>query len=497
MKGNLNVTKEVDIIDAFTEGLKMDTTVFYGDTRMATSLKDHKTGERIVGTKATDAVIDTVLKKGEDFSSTSVVINEENYYAYYVPVEDQAGNVVGMIFAGSPSAEIDELITERAVMMVIIAVVIMAIMAVVAAFIIIRISRCIVDNQKVIMEIADGNLNIEVSAALASRNDELGDMGTALNTLSGKLREIIGNVKASADKVNEAGIELENVTSQTSTNADEIGRAVEDISAGAMSQAEEIENASQQVVTIGSLIKGIADGMDTMLSVSEKMNRNGEESVQIMEELNESNDKTKEAIDKIGKHVQTTDDSVTLIQEAVTLITSIASETNLLALNASIEAARAGEAGRGFAVVASEISKLADESNESAQKIEKVIATLSLESKNSLKVMDEIVKNVNEQQEKLDATMKKFAQVNAGIQDSRHETVTVNNRTVECDASREKVVDVIQNLSAIAEENAASAEETTASMQELNATINQLADEALELKELASILMDNLAFFRL
>ena len=105
--------------------------------------------------------------------------------------------------------------------------------------------------------------------------------------------------------------------------------------------------------------------------------------------------------------------------------------------------------------------------------------------------------NLREQQQKLSETLAKFEDVASGIEESRKGTDVINVQAKECDVARNNIVDIISNLSAISEENAASTEETTASMQELNATINLLADSALNLKELAAALEEYTSFFKL
>ncbi len=101
------------------------------------------------------------------------------------------------------------------------------------------------------------------------------------------------------------------------------------------------------------------------------------------------------------------------------------------------------------------------------------------------------------QQQKLAQTKEKFGDVSNGIENSRRETGVINDQAEECNRARGKVVDVIQNLSAVSQENAASTEQTNASMEEMNATINLLAEAAGELKEMAQVLEEDVSFFKL
>ena len=216
-----------------------------------------------------------------------------------------------------------------------------------------------------------------------------------------------------------------------------------------------------------------------------------------MNELSVSNDKTMEAVERISAQVVATNESANKISEAVSLIKSIAEETNLLSLNASIESARAGEQGRGFAVVADQIRKLAEQSAESTASISGIIQDLLDDSETTVNIMKEVQSIVDEQSAKLAQTKVQFQNVSEGIDASSNEVEGIRGQTKECDDARAAVIDVISNLSAISEENAASTEETTASVEEMTATISLLAEEAGQLQSISKELEENIKFFKL
>ncbi len=496
-KGDYCVSENVDIIDSFVDGSPADVTLFFGDTRRATSLRDKDTGERILGTKASDAVIQAVINEGKNYETDSVVINGETYYAFYMPALDASGKCVGMVFAGQPATEANARINRSSLMILGIAAFVLIIALLVCAKIASAIARVIVQTETLLSSLADGELNLTVNERILRRSDEIGVMGHAVKRLLDELQSIIGSIKKNTDTLMRQGDNLETMASQTSTTADEISSAVEDISKGAVAMAEDIESATGQVANMGAIIEKIADSVKELDNLSEQMHESDVEASRIINELSESNDRTTDAIKKIEVSVHTTNDSVTRIQDAVNLIASIASETSLLALNASIEAARAGEAGRGFAVVATQISKLSEDSAQSTKTIEDIIHQLTVDSEASVRIMNEVNEIILEQQQKLVQTREKFDVVSTGIENSRKESSVISSQADECNSERGKVVDVIQNLSAVSEENAASTQETTASMQELNATINLVAEAAGELKSMAQVLEENVAFFKL
>lgn len=495
-KGEINLTEMMEGLDKCVDGSDAAVTLCYGQTRMMTTLKDVSTGQRIIGTNVSDAVWETV-QRGEVYTTDHITINNADYAACYVPLENSDGTIVGIVFAGKPRTEIDEFINTKVSHIAALAVLLSVIFIVVGYFLASAIAKCLITTKDALERLATGDLSTTVDRSILKRNDELGAMGDALNGLIAKLRNIVGHLLESANKVNEAGRFMDEMAGQCSNATDEISRAVDEISRGAVSQAEEIENASGQIVEMGAQIESIVDSVGKQSSISNTMSDAGDESMETMHQLSDSNDKTVAALNSIAQQIQLTNESVQKISEATELITSIASQTSLLSLNASIEAARAGEAGKGFAVVATEIQKLSVQSNDATVEIQGIISKLQSEAQKTVDEMKNAEILMQEQQKRLEDTKSKFNDVSNGIDASRRGTDEIRVSADSADSSRTQVIDVISNLSAISEENAASAEETAASMEQLNATINMMAEEAARLKQISNGLNEDMNFFKM
>lgn len=495
-KGDVNLSEQVALIDNYVKNSEADVTVCYGKTRILTTLVDTSTKQRIIGTDIADEVWKTI-SKGETYTVKSIPINGEDYIACYIPLRDSDSSVIGAVFAGKPRADIRSDINKMNGRVSGVGVMLLIIFGVSGFVVSSRIAGRLTKATEALQHLAEGKLDTRVAEDVMKHDDEIGDIGRATTELIRRLREIVEKLLKTSGDLFETGNSLDTMAASSNIATNEISRAVDGISKGAISQAEEIESASAQITAIGELIDEIVDNVGNLTRTSNDMSAAGEASTRTMVNLSESNDRTSEAITSIGKQIRLTDESIKRISEATDLITSIASQTNLLSLNASIESARAGEAGKGFAVVASEIQKLAVQSSDAAVEIQQIINTLQSESTKTMREMQAAEALMKEQQDKLDETRAKFDEVSGGIKISQEGTEQIRVSADSCGSARTAVIDVFSNLSAISEENAASTEETNASMQELNATLNLLANEAGKLKDISQALNDYMQYFQM
>jgi methyl-accepting chemotaxis protein len=211
--------------------------------------------------------------------------------------------------------------------------------------------------------------------------------------------------------------------------------------------------------------------------------------------IRQSNEVTRSVKD-IGDTINSTNESAKTISEFTQAITDIATQTNLLSLNASIEAARAGDAGRGFAVVADEIRQLADQSSNSADKIKGIVEKLLADSASSVSVLEKLNESFGIQEEQLDMTRTNMETMSGNVANVKSTSEHISDRIQSLNDAKNGLMEIISDLSAISEENAASTEETNASMEELNATFTMISESANRLQTLASELEDTVSYFK-
>ena len=377
---------------------------------------------------------------------------------------------------------------------IIVLVIAVAVLATLVLFVGRSITISVRSFEEALGKITDGNISIRADS---SGKDEFAEFSRSLNGFLDNLQGTIVKLKDATHVLATSGATLEESANRTRDVAGDINSTVEEITKGASAQARDIEDSSQKIRNMRGNINEIIESVSTLSGTSGEMSEKESQAAAIMDSLTESSDKTTAAFAGIADQVRKTDVSVGKIAEAVSLISEIANQTNLLSLNASIEAARAGEMGKGFAVVATEISKLAEQTNSSTSIIEDIIAKLSEESKQTVETINEVTEMIEGQKEKVDETREKFSSVSEGIKFTSDAVTGVLRQAEASGSAGEQLVDLMTNLSAVSEENAASAETTNESMHNLNDATVALADTAQELKRLSDELNEDLDFFKI
>ena len=343
--------------------------------------------------------------------------------------------------------------------------------------------------------LADGNLNVDFDEDKVG-SDEVGIIYKSTAKLAEKLGSIIRQTKQMSGNLKNSGSDLADSSGQATAASGQVSDAVNEVSKGAVSQAESVQTAATDTDGIGRDIETITDNVGQLDGYAQEMKLSCDRTMEAMEQLISQSREVTESVHEIDKTIQSTNESARGIAKFSEAIMDIASQTNLLSLNASIEAARAGEAGKGFAVVADEIRQLADQSRKSADEIKAIVETLLADAEASVDVMKRLNENFDQQGQMLDSTQQEIAGMAVNVGNVSDSAVQISDRVQTLNNAKANLVEIIQDLSAISEENAASTEETNASMQELNATFSVINESALQLQQLADDLEDTISYFK-
>lgn len=323
---------------------------------------------------------------------------------------------------------------------------------------------------------------------LEVRKDEVGLMGRAMSELRNQFEEVVTEIKLQSGHLYSAAANLEEHARETANNVEQVEKAVFEIAEGATSQAEETQRATENVINMGEMVEETNAEVENLYTYANEMKNSGDEAFKGLQELTDISGKARESIDLIYHQTNNTNESALKIREATDMIAFIAEQTSLLSLNASIEAARAGEQGRGFAVVASQIQKLAEQSNESAGEIAAIITELISDSNEAVDTMNEVMEIMEKQNRNIHQIEKLFEKLYSAMDMSVEGVGNIADKTTRLDNARVNVVDIVQSLTAIAEENAASTEETSASVSEVTNIVGQISDNVVELRQIAESL---------
>jgi methyl-accepting chemotaxis protein len=267
--------------------------------------------------------------------------------------------------------------------------------------------------------------------------------------------------------------------------SEEISCTVENIAKGASEQAGSTEIGSQNADKLGMLIEKNQEHVIDLNSSTERVKDLVNSGLLDVERLSTSTKENRKATEEICEIITRTKKSSQHISEASNMISEMARQTNLLALNATIEAARAGEAGKGFAIVAEEIQKMADQSAASTNYIDDIINQLQQDVQNSLKSMERIKVTSDGQQKSVMETIQNYQSIADSMKVSEAAVMKINESEEDMNSAKNEIINMLESLSAIAEQNAAGTQQAASFVVEQSISARILADTSSRLSELA------------
>lgn len=471
-------------VDKIKERAGLEMTIFDGDTRLSTTIKNN--GARVIGTRLENqAILDAVLRGGARKAVDTTIFGRD-FRCVYWPMKDHQGQTLGMWFIGLELSHVRAAVNSVATSCIIAVVIIALILSVIGIFfaraLVIPLKECVQFSGQVAAGKMDEQLAVQ-------RSDEIGDLANSLRTMVAALKEQINAAKAATanaefkskeaeeatrraeaaaleaqnakrDGMHAAASELEGMVSGISAAASKLSAQIEQSDKSAVESSQRLQEAAAAMNEMNATVQEVANNAASAASVSAETRSDALEGQKILDRAMKSIDQVQKVSLALKEDMGTLHEHTQDISKIMNVISDIADQTNLLALNAAIEAARAGEAGRGFAVVADEVRKLAEKTMASTNDVANAITSIQNSAQASVNRMEEALSDVNEATE---------------LASQSGEALHAIVRKVESTA------DQVRAIAAAAEEQSAASEEINRSIStvnEMSAQTTQAMNEA-------------------
>ena len=429
-----------------------------------------------------------------DFLSAKVE-GVSRFYAV-CPIKDSDWVVV----LEAPESEVISASTDLAFFMLIIGIVSILLLLVIIYLIansvskpIIRLSECIQG-----MVEYDFTLSDTSPSVIYSKNkDEIGIISRALITVKQTIQGIMTQITDIANQVSASSEELTASSEHSADISKTLTNTVEEISKGVVMQAEDMQKGAEAMQVMDNALTSNESIIKSLNSTIEEVSSAKEQGLTTILKLINATKELGTSSQNVHDVILDTNERALQISTASNMIKSISDQTNLLALNAAIQAARAGEAGKGFAVVPEEIRKLAEQSNQFTEEIQEIVQGLTAKVSETVDIMEVVGNTVAEQNNKVNETQEIFNLISSELDKNMSEMNNLNSSVKKLEVTKESLVGIIENLSALSEENAAAAQESSEALNSQLYSSQEVASASASLSELAQDMIEMINKFKI
>ncbi|WP_027415722.1 methyl-accepting chemotaxis protein [Aneurinibacillus terranovensis] len=417
------------------------------------------------------------------------------YKTGFAPILDENGTVLAVYAVDYDVSSVTRKAWAEALNIFYFTLLFIVIFGVVLYAFIKKMVKPIVYLSEVSRKVADGNLEIELTEV--KTEDEIGTLSRNFATMVNSLRGIIQKVTSVSSQVSHLSTNLSSYIEETTLETNQISASIQEIASGtevqvssASSSAQSIEELAIGIQRIAETSVAVSEASITTAEEAQRGNQSTQKAVQQMDSISKSVNKSASIVQSLGNRSQE-------IVQIVEIIAGIASQTNLLALNAAIEAARAGEQGRGFAVVADEVRKLAEQSEESARQIADLVQEIQGDTSHSITAMNQVVEEVQAGLDVVQHAENAFCQIQKSIENISDQIRDVSSTSQEMAASSQEVTASVEEIEQIARSSSDSTQAVAASSMKQLSSMKEIHSEAQLLRELVEELQQAIHQFKL
>lgn len=491
-KGTVKVSGNDEMVDGIADLTHGSVTIFLQDKRAATSVM-LENGERATDTQASEAVSQKVLNNGENYFGEANVAGSLTQAAY-MPIRDQEGTIIGMWFVGVSKEFIDHIIVDIIVSLAAVLVIGIVFSVLIFFWFTKRIKKRLDLINRALERAGAGDFTVTLAD---TANDEFGQVSQNFNKMKEKLSGSLHKVTLSSGKVNRYSDDLSQAAQEVNEGTEQVAVTMQEMASGAESQAHSASDLSMVMEKFNEIVRDSSLNGERMSKSSNDVLERTSKGKQLMDESIVQMKTIDQIVQESVRKVNGLDSQTQEISTLISVIESIANQTNLLALNAAIEAARAGEQGKGFAVVADEVRKLAEQVGGSVKEITEIVKNIQKESENVVQTLEGGYAEVEKGTEQIKMTGDTFKKIDLAVRGMAGNLQKVNTNLSEMVNGSETLYMSVDAIASTSEEAAAGIEETSASSQEISSSMEEITSSSQELSAIAEELNDLVSQFQL